>query len=244
MCRMVGIVFRRTFPFAVLEDLRHVAEVGLIPGYEKPGHRDGWGTVSFVDGSPKYLIRSPMPMHEDPSFKAVLKEIPRLATPNILITHARAASEGGSSLANTHPFVIGKVAIAHNGTIYDYHPRTTRIPEGETDSERLSLVIAERFQQTHSLRTAIERVVSDDLAKHEFSAAILLASDGEALYGYRDYSDEKKANYYDLNLSVSEDHVALFQESKVQYRGNQSRIAKGELVSVDTDLKVTREMIG
>jgi len=243
MCRMVGVVFRKEFPFSVLRDLRQIAEVGLIPGYEERGHRDGWGMVSFRNGSPDYIVRSPRPMHLDSAFDDALDKIPRLATPNILIAHARAASEGKSSLVNTHPFVVDGIAVAHNGTVTDYRPKTTRAPEGETDSERLSLVIADRYQETRSVQSAMELLVRNDLANHKFSAAIFLVSDGRTLYGYRDYSDDKKADYYDLNLAVSQDHVVLFQESNVGYRGDLTRVGKGELVSIDTDLKVTRQMI-
>jgi glutamine amidotransferase len=240
---MVGAVFRSQFPLKISEDLRLVSEVGVIPGYEERGHRDGWGMVSFRNGAPWYIGRSPRPMHLDPSFDAAIREISRLEVPNILITHARAASEGVSSLVNTHPFVINNLVVAHNGTLSDYHPTTVRKPKGETDSERLALVLAEEYEASGSVQSAIEHVVRNDFADHDFSAAILLLSDGRSLYGYRDYSDEKKADYYDLRLWVSEDSAVLFQETQLGYSGNVMRIAKGEMVRVDLDLTVTRAII-
>jgi len=243
MCRMVGVVFRQEFPLRILDDLRHLSEVGAIPGYEERGHKDGWGMVSFRNGSPWYMGRSPRPMFLDPSFDAALSEIPRLVAPNVLIAHARAASEGGASLANTHPFVVDGLVVAHNGTMTDYIPATRRKPKGETDSERLALVLADRYDETGSIELAIESLVRNDLASHKFSAAILLVSDGKALYGYRNYSDEMKADYYDLNVFAYEDHVVLFQETFLGYGGEASRVKKGELVAIDSELKITRKMI-
>ena len=243
MCRMVGVVFRGEFPTGTLDDLRHISEVGIIPGEEERGHRDGWGLVSFRNGSPWYIGRSPRPLFMDPSFDAAVKEIPRLATPNILLAHARAASAGGASLANTHPFVVNGLVVAHNGTITDYNPITRDRTKGETDSERLALVLADRYVETGSVKLAIESVVKNDFRSHKFSAAILLVSDGNVLYGYRDYSDERKSNYYDLKIAACEDYVTMFQESHIGYGGEVTGVRKGELVAIDKDLGITRQMI-
>lgn len=243
MCRMVGIVFRRDFPTDTLDDLRHVAEVGRIPGEEEPGHRDGWGIVSFRSGSPRYIGRSPRPLHLDPSFDSALADVVKLEPPNILIAHARAASAGGATLPNTHPFIVNDIVVGHNGTITDFHPETKRTPKGETDSERLALLLGDRMDELGALKTALKSVILDDLASKEFTAAILLVSDGQRLYGYRDFANQDRADYYDLRIAKCEGYVALFQESLAGYCGRVSRVKKGELVSIDLDLTVKREML-
>lgn len=243
MCRMVGVVFRRDFPTDTLEDLRHVAEVGQIPGEDEPGHRDGWGIVSFRSGSPRYIGKSPRPLHLDPSFDSALVDVVKLEPPNILIAHARAASAGGATLPNTHPFIVNDIVVGHNGTISDFHPKTKRTPKGETDSERLALLLGDRMDEMGALKTALKSVILEDLASKEFTAAILLASDGQRLYGYRDFANADRADYYDLRIAKCDGYVALFQESFVGYCGRISRVKKGELVSIDLDLTVKREML-
>jgi predicted glutamine amidotransferase len=243
MCRMVGVVFRDRFPLGTLTDLRHVSEIGKIPGEKEPGHKDGWGIVSFRNGSPRYIGRSTRPAFIDPSFDSALEDMPELISPNILIAHVRAASAGGATLPNTHPFVVGGIVLAHNGTIKSFNPVTKLKPKGETDSERLLLVLTDRLEETGDLRSALKSLIRDDIRKHKSSAAILLVSDGKTLYGYRDYSDARKASYYDLRIAKCEDHVTLFQETYLGYNARTVRVKKGELVSVGLDLKVKREML-
>jgi predicted glutamine amidotransferase len=240
---MVGVVFTKDFPTGTLTDLRHVAEVGQVPEEEEQGHRDGWGIVSFRSGSPRYIGRSPRSMHLDPSFDSALEDVVKIETPNILIAHARAASAGGASIPNTHPFIVEGTVLGHNGTIKDFHPRTKRSPKGETDSERLALLLGDRMDELGALKTALKSVILDDLSSEESTALVLLASDGERLYGYRDYAREDRADYYDLRIAKCEGYVALFQESFMGYCGRISHVKKGELVSVDLDLTIKREML-
>jgi len=226
-----------------LTDLRHVSERGKIPGEKELGHKDGWGIVSFRNGSPRYIGRSTRPAFIDPSFDSALEDMPELDSPNILIAHARAASAGGATLPNTHPFVVGGIVLAHNGTIKNFDPVTKLKPKGESDSERLLLVLADRLDEMGDLRTALKSLIQDDIRRHKFSAALLLVSDGKTLYGYRDYSDARKASYYDLRIAKCEDYVSLFQETYLGYHARTARVKKGELVSVSLDLKIRREML-
>jgi len=243
MCRMVGIVFRSEFPMGTLTDLRHLSEVGKIPEEEQLGHRDGWGIVSFRNGNPRYIGRSPRPAFLDPSFDSALEDIPELAGPNILIAHVRAASEGAATLPNTHPFVVDGIVLGHNGTIEDFHPRTKRKPRGESDSERLALLVADRYDEKGDLRMALKSVILGELSAHEFSSAIMLASDGKTLYGYRDYTRKDRARYYTMRVCQCKDYVALFQQTHLGYKGKLSSVKKGELVSVGLDLRVKREQV-
>jgi predicted glutamine amidotransferase len=243
MCRMVGVVYRDEFPMETLTDLRHLSGIGKIPDEDELGHRDGWGIVSFRNGTPRYIGRSPRPAFLDPSFDSALEDIPDVGAPNILIAHVRAASKGTATLANTHPFVIGNIVLGHNGTIEDFFPKTTRKPKGETDSERLALLVADRMDEEGDLGDAMRSVICHELSEHEFSSAIMLASDGKTLYGYRDYAKRNRANYYDLWISKCRGYVAFYQQTILGYGGSVSRVKKKELVSVGLDLKVRRQRI-
>ncbi len=240
---MVGVVFRREIPMGTLIDLRHVSEVGRIPGHDAPGHRDGWGMVSFMNGSPRYIGRSSRWAYQDPSFDAALKEVTKVPSPNILIAHVRALSVGEASLPNTHPFVMDELVLAHNGTVEGFRPRTRHKPKGVTDSELLLARLADLMDEKKDLEAALKSLIVDDISKLNFSAAILLVSDGKRLCGYRDYAPGKPSEYYDLRISRGDDCVVLYQESTVPHDSELPGLRKGELVVVENDLSIRREML-
>jgi len=241
MCRMVGVVFKDDFPLGTLVDLRHVSQVGRVPGNKEPGHRDGWGIVSFRGGNPRYIGRSPREAFLDPSYDSALEDIPALEAPNIVIAHVRAASKGGVALVNTHPFIVDGIVLGHNGTVHDFQPATSRKPKGDSDTERLLLLLADRMEEKGDIKTALKSVISEDIAEHKFSAAVLMVSDGKVLLGYRDYT--KWPEYYDLRIAKCGSYVSLFQESCLGYGVRTSQVKKGQLVSVGLDLNVRREMV-
>jgi len=243
MCRMVGIVFRREVPMEWLDDLRHVSEVGMIPDEKRPGHRDGWGMVSFMNGSPRYIGRSTREAFLDPSFDSALREIPKISPPSILMAHVRALSKGQASLPNTHPFVMGGLALAHNGTVEDYHPKIRHMPKGETDSELLLARLMDLMEEKKDLRSSVKVLVKEDISTHKYSAAILLVSDGKKLYGYRDFYPGRSSEYYALRISRSADSVVLFQQSFLDQDCELPELRSGELAIVDTGLNIEREML-
>jgi predicted glutamine amidotransferase len=243
MCRMLGVVFKGSFPLDRLEDLRRLSEIGKIPGYDELGHRDGWGIVSFRDGNPRYIGRSPRPAFLDPSFDSAEEAVPDIVAPNIVLAHVRAASKGTATLPNTHPFIVGQLVLGHNGTLEDFFPETSRKAKGETDSERLALLVADRFEEKGDLGDAMKSVIRGELSEHEFSSAIMLASDGRRLFGYRDFSKEGMADYYDLRVCKNADYVALYQQTLHECGGSESRVKKGELVTVALNLDIVREMV-
>lgn len=243
MCRMAGVVFQNRFPMNALTNLKEVSCVGLIPGEEKPGHRDGWGIVTFNDGTPTYVGRSTKWACDDPDFEGALDEVMLTKPPSILITHVRAASKGSARIENTHPFIVDGIALAHNGTIKGYKSESSRTRMGDADSELLALVLADRYDETGDMRKALKSVIHEEVDANEFTAAILLASDGKSLCGYRDYSNEKTASYYDLNILSQPDSVVLFQESVKPTAGQLSQVKKRELVCISAALSIHREMI-
>jgi predicted glutamine amidotransferase len=238
---MVGVVFRGQFPMDVLSDLRKISIEGEIPDHTQRGHRDGWGVASFVEGSPVYLGRSPAWAAEDRSFEVAMSKASKLCPPGIVIGHIRAASLGNAKLVNTHPFIVGGLVFGHNGTLKGFHPITKRKSLGETDSELLALVLADRYEHDHDLRTALKTVIREEVLGREFTGAILLASDGKTLCGYRDYS--MNGSYYDLRVATGKESTVLFQETRNGIDGSVSQVKRGELVSIGLDLEVTRETI-
>ncbi len=241
MCRMVGTVFLDICPTRILEELRSVSRNGHIPGLSTPGHRDGWGIATCIEGRCNYLGRSPAWAAEDESYGTALKEASGLRGPGMLIGHVRAASRGVPKLVNTHPFIIDNLVFAHNGTIKRFSPETSREPVGGTDSEKLALILADRYARDQDLRAAMKSAIRDEVLGREFTGAVFLASDGRTMSGYRNYS--KNGRYYDLRLAEKKDSVTLFQESSNGMEGTISQIDRGELVSIGIDLDVRRERV-
>ena len=240
MCRMAGIVFRNKFPTEVLSDLKDLGRNGEIPGEGKVGHPHGWGIASFKNDAPYYVGRSPVAVFEDPEFDRAVKDVSTISPPNIAIAHVRHASKGTRSLENTHPFIVDGLLLGHNGTI-DGLQTPRRKPEGTTDSELLALHLAELFKEKGDLESAVKALIVDVIRPTKFTAAILMISDGNMLFGYRDYSVNE--NYYNLKVSRGTDRVVLFQESSASYSYGALQVNKGELVSVGLDLKIGRELV-
>ena len=245
MCRMIGVVFGDSFPYGALDDLRHVAEVGKVPdqGDEEDGHRDGWGMVSFRRGSPYYLGRSARPIHIDPSFEQASKDIAKLDRPNILVCHARRGTQGATNLQNTHPFVSDGIMFAHNGSVMEYDPETVFRPRGDSDSARVFSKFMDEYSEAGDVRGALVKLLEGSVHRHEFTGLIFLISDGESLYGYREYGKGRDPGYYDLKLVRCEDRVILFQQSDIHYPEGVEQIENRELVKVGLDLRVERERL-
>jgi len=243
MCRMLGIVFRREFPMGTLIDLKEVARTGKIPGEEDPGHNDGWGIVSFRYGSPLYVGRSTRPMSLDDSYDSARQDVQKLGAPNILIAHARALSSGAATIQNTHPFIVDGIVLCHNGTVRNITFQTRHAVKGETDTEKLLARLADRVEDSGDLELSIKDLIFKDIRPSEYTAAIMFLSDGKKLYAYRDFSPGRSPEYYDLKMATSSDSIVFFQETRMGYDGDVSQVQNGELVTVDLDLKVKREML-
>ena len=243
MCRMVGVVFRNEFPIESLNDLRDVARHGMIPGEPDPGHNDGWGIVSFRNGTPLYVGRSSRPIFNDESYESALCDVPKLEVPNILVAHARALSNGAATIPNTHPFVMDGIVLCHNGTVKNIKFKSRHQVKGETDTEKLLARLADKVEDGDDLGRSVKQLIKEDIHSNEYTAAILFISDGKKLYAYRDFSIGKSPVYYDLKMAVCDDHIAFFQETRSGYRGKLYQIEDKELVTVDLDLNVQREML-
>lgn len=109
---------------------------------------DGWGIAHWV-GDDREVIKSTMPAFADDQFAEIASQIWSEAA----IAHVRAATVGGVSDENTHPFTFGTWAFAHNGTIPAFDHVSTRLdigpfgpPDGQTDSELAFLWLLNRME--------------------------------------------------------------------------------------------------
>lgn len=139
MCRLLGVVSRDHS--SLLEMVPE--ELPLFTALSEK-HKDGWGVAWYpaeqVEGDVRPTVRKGIDTaRASNEYGGACAE----ADGEIVIAHLRRASEGlGLSLANTHPFVEGEVAFAHNGQ-FDMPEglrawvleQGGRPAEGTTDSE-------------------------------------------------------------------------------------------------------------
>ena len=96
-------------------------------------HPNGWGAVYEEDGRIA-VLRSVAPCWEDPAIET-------LSNKRVFLLHARRASLGAVSLANTHPFDVDldgrRSFFCHNGTVRDPLPTPNSVKDEPTDSERV-----------------------------------------------------------------------------------------------------------
>lgn len=126
-------------------------------------HPDGWGIGYYENATPK-LERRDSAAYVDLHFSFTAE---RLYAKTVL-AHVRRATVGGVALANTHPFVHGRWAFAHNGTVRAFNlvapelerettPRLLEQRRGSTDSELVFYWLLSRMeaagQDFHSIGT-------------------------------------------------------------------------------------------
>lgn len=109
MCRMMasvqtgGTPWRTTLGGELLDQFRDLSAV----------HRDGWGALWSRDEAWSRYV-SGLPLVDDPAVWAGLSAL----VPGSVLVHERWASPGlGFGLDFQQPFVAGRLAFAHNGTI-------------------------------------------------------------------------------------------------------------------------------
>ncbi len=142
MCRLYG--FRASEPTKVECSLVLAQNALLSQSREDlrgEKHPDGWGIAVYEDGVPKVEKRDTAAF-SDVHFSVAAAR----AYAWTVVAHVRAATVGGASLENTHPFVHGSFTFAHNGTIglfdavsvmlaWDIDPDLLAHRKGCTDSE-------------------------------------------------------------------------------------------------------------
>lgn len=151
-------------------------------------HADGWGVASHAGDAGWSIEKHPACAARCPRFASVASE----AHAAHVIAHVRKATVGSNALENTHPFVRGRYAFAHNGTIprvaaLDARTSSTRRAEirGQTDSERFFAFLLTRVDETDDPARAAADAVREIRAIADFGSATFLFSDGAQMLAYR-----------------------------------------------------------
>lgn len=166
----------------------------------EPGHSDGWGLVGYFRSRiPEYLERQPGSLaQEHELFQKAAQWVEQNRAPAAML-HLRKSTEGGRSIANTHPFLHGEWAFCHNGTIYESEriPLKKLNPAGATDSERFFLYLMEALRWPFSPRRRLEKALAELKKNFKYSSLTFLLTNGKELYAYRD-CDPQFDEYYTL----------------------------------------------
>jgi len=232
---MFGIIpkYNGRIDFSMVRSFRSLASCGKVPRGSSAGHSDGWGIVAWERGLPVYLGREPVDAFSDPKFEEACQRGESGGFGSPLIAHLRKASVGVKTRDNTHPFVSGEWAFAHNGTIRRQNLRYT------TDSQWFfELLMREYEKNGGDLIKSINTIVESVREVYRYSSLTFLASDGKNFYAYRDSS--KNLDYYAIFYAEMPNSVVIAQEKF--FDASWTELPNRCLLSVDGSLR--HEVLG
>jgi predicted glutamine amidotransferase len=157
MCRLFG--FRSVIPSQVHQSLISAENALMVQSQQHP---DGWGVAYYVANTP-HVIKSANGAVDDLLFK----HVSGVVASETVVAHVRKATQGQTSIVNSHPFQFGSWVFAHNGNVPEFEkireammalvaPAKRRYILGATDSEVIF----------HLLLTHLE--ASGDIHRREF----------------------------------------------------------------------------
>ncbi|MCD0228481.1 class II glutamine amidotransferase, partial [Enterobacter hormaechei subsp. steigerwaltii] len=153
-------------------------------------HADGFG-IGFFEGKGVRLFHDDKPSANSPV--ADLVRAYQIKSENV-VAHIRKASQGQTSLANTHPFMRemwgGYWLFAHNGHLINFFPEQGEFfhPVGTTDSERAFCHILNRLRTRFAARpdddTLFDAIAGLTHEIRKFGLFNFMLSDGIALFAH------------------------------------------------------------
>jgi gamma-glutamyl hercynylcysteine S-oxide hydrolase len=137
-------------------------------------HTDGWGTA-WLDGDEVRRYRDATRGLDNPDLTDALGDTPSRAR----LTHLRLATEGfATRVQNTHPFRVGDIVLAHNGSVSPFARLRAKVTDaelarvgGETDTAAVFALILRRHDAGEPLFDAVTAVVAE--LRREFPASAL-----------------------------------------------------------------------
>lgn len=229
MCRMIAFASaapRDIAPF--LSALTRFCRSGnLVEGWEKRpsgNHPDGWG-IAYRKGDATRVVRSGKPAAIDPLLGQVAAKTTRF------IGHVRYASNPTTvNSGNSHPFLAGGVAVAHNGTFKGSIGRNA-------DARKASdtLVFAEilagawRDRSLAGLRDTLSGLLGDTALVGDYSAANLLIAADASLFALRRF--RRNPDYYTLHIHA-EAGLAVVASEPLDGLSGWRLLSDGELVAL------------
>ena len=193
MCRLLGITnFDLAAHRNIVTDFFALAETGIVPPNNEPGHKDGWGIGWYVNGQAKVIKSGNSASGE----KALIdKAISEASGSRVFIAHLRKSAWHGTEYTeHAHPFVSNNIMLAHNGTIRDYKDMLGEPGFPGYDTEALLRFALK--QNRWGIKKGFAKAVRAIHSKHNYSALNIIFSDGERIFALRDFT--KWETYYTL----------------------------------------------
>ncbi|WP_374436258.1 class II glutamine amidotransferase [Inhella sp.] len=170
---------------------------------------DGFGVGWYGERETPGIYREVTPAWSDENLLALAAHV----RSHLFFAHVRAATGGGISLANCHPFASGSWLFMHNGQVGGFgclrRELEAELPDtlwhqrrGATDSELLFLMAVHRIVQGYGVVEAVGEMLEDVSGRMRqagieaplrFAAAL---ADGEDVYAFRWASDAKPPTLY------------------------------------------------
>ncbi len=228
---------------------------------------DGYGLAALTAEHGLILMKNPVEAAGDAAYQQVAR---RLVAAEMLV-HLRYADTGGTSLANTHPFLQDGRVFAHNGVVGDLERLERRLGEnramvmGETDSERFFALITLSIREAGGdVEAGIRAAVAELADDYElYSLNFVLGERGRTwAFRYPEHNPlhllrrepgggaDRKLDHADGGGTMrihsddgAEVPMVVIASEPVSEEPGWDEIASGELVSVGPDLVVEREMI-
>jgi predicted glutamine amidotransferase len=214
----------RRLDAGLLMAFRELATCGMVPPDSRPGHSDGWGMVTWGNCLPTYLGREPNGAMGDEKYKLAVMKITALSKGSPVLVHLRKASVGLKIVDNTHPFVRGHWAFAHNGTIRKLNLKRS------TDSEWFFDCLMKEFDRNgEDMVRAIQDQVKTVRATYPYTSITFMLSNGNETFVYRDCS--KNPSYYGMYFTELRDSLVICQEKF--FSSDWQEVSNGELLKFD-----------
>lgn len=226
---------------------------------------DGAGIGWFDDRGRPHVDKQPLAAFEDQAFAREAREL-RSRT---FVAHVRYASNGGLTVANTHPFECDERLFAHNGVIGDVDALDAELGadralvHGDTDSERFFALITREIRRSGDVTAGLKAAaqwVGANLPVLSINCVLTTADQLWALR-YPDTHDllvlEREAGGGDgaglehrsrRRIRVSSDALAqrpavIVATERMDDDSGWSPLSSGELLHVDPTLGVQRHQI-
>ena len=202
-------------------------------------HEDGWGAAWYDHGS-LHRVREVDPAHSSSAFDAALAQ----TVSDVGLVHLRWATDQiPTRLPNTHPFVHGDVAFAHNGALRRGPGLDALVDadlldsaEGDTDSERYFLALMSARRRTSSVPEAVAKLLAE-LGDDGWSSLNFVMTEPGRLYALCRFDADRRPadtepDYFQMHFSVSSGSTAVWSSGVRERTG--SELPNGHLLIADT----------
>jgi predicted glutamine amidotransferase len=213
VCRLLGWATRTPTSLHRLlghDDLTDFTELSGL-------HGDGWGLARRVAGGVEVRKRANAARRSDD-----FTLWSRATRSDLGLVHLRRATLGlPVRIENTHPFSDGRLAFAHNGSIFPppaldplLSPAARARRAGETDSERYFLAVLSRLEAGAGPAEALREAVAGITAAASFTSLNCLLLTPEELYAVCFFDpagrqSDEAPDYYHLRYRAAGDAVVV-----------------------------------